>query len=205
MVPLESRQALATSVAHRPEGICRIESIRWPDGRSPPTQVTAPGGISMVDDAMATIEVPMRGLEGPWLAIAVGGATLVLVLVVLAQATPAPVTAVCRSVSTLTENDTPYSACILGVRLADPSAPVESSDVEHLVFQGMHFEIYGYDTFAGAPVVNVTGHEPSGETYSLQLACLICQSPGDSKLSPDRAFGAIWDGVTTLTVLVRST
>lgn len=71
-------------------------------------------------------------------------------------------------------------------------------------FQGILFNITGYNT-AECPVVNVTGQEPSGATYSFLIypTPLNCQFTQPTVLSPDYVFGATWNGGASIQVLVR--
>jgi len=70
--------------------------------------------------------------------------------------------------------------------------------------RGVVFNVTGYNTM-DCPVVNVTGHEPMGNTYSFLIYPIPdgCQFNTPTVLSPDHSFGATWTGGDSIQILVR--
>lgn len=75
-------------------------------------------------------------------------------------------------------------------------------------FQGVLFRFAIYETMKcpARPVLNVTGTEPSGVTFSFLITPVPrnCAMQHPTVLSPDGAFGATWQGTSaTVILLVR--
>jgi hypothetical protein len=82
--------------------------------------------------------------------------------------------------------------------------PAGSTPVVTTEFDGVSFYVYAYETI-DCPVVNVTGHETGGATFSF----LICPSPDNCQFaqplvySADHVFGAEWTGGSSVLLLAR--
>jgi hypothetical protein len=112
----------------------------------------------------------------------------------------------CPPTTTVTVNETVYWSCTATLYW-NPSVEPENFTVQELAvvpFQGVLFNITGYVTM-DCPVVNVTGHETAGMTYSLWIFAIPmnCQYVHPTVLSQDQNFGATWNGGSSIQVLVR--
>ena len=71
-------------------------------------------------------------------------------------------------------------------------------------FEGVLFRVFIYDTM-DCPVLNVTGTESGGLTYSFLIypSPLSCELTRPTVFAPDGMFGASWNETTTVTLLVK--
>jgi hypothetical protein len=127
---------------------------------------------------------------------------VILVLSALSAPGPAsPRIAACPVSTPLEFNNTSYWGCGASIDWNRGSPPTNIS------FHGVAFVFYGIDSIdCGQNGVNVTGREASGQTYTLIifLSPHSCYSFNSTQFSPDMEFGAIYQGGSPLTLLVRA-
>ncbi len=106
-------------------------------------------------------------------------------------------------VSITTINGIAYYAMDVTAPSNDAWHPYAHQD--NVSFEGVLFRVFSYDT-ADCPVLNVTGTEVTGATYSFLSypVPLNCQMVRPMVLSPDGVFGAIWHQTATVTLLVKA-
>ncbi len=131
-------------------------------------------------------------------------AGMLLITVIIFQGVPPSVSGYCKPMGTLTENGSIYRTCTAVLDWSN--VWYSPKELATTVFEGVFFVLHGYDTRESL-VVNVTGHESSNVTQSFLLDTWCgpgCSLPTVTVLSPDGAFGGIWDGGSSVTLLVRS-
>jgi hypothetical protein len=135
---------------------------------------------------------------------AAAGCAVGAILVLSALSVPRPASpglAACPVNTPFEFNNTSYWGCGASIDWNSGSPPTNIS------FHGVAFEFYGIDSIdCGQNGVNVTGREVSGQTYTL----IIFLSPSDcrpfdsTQFSPDMEFGAIYQGGSPISLLVRA-
>lgn len=111
----------------------------------------------------------------------------------------------CPPTTTVKVNGTVYWSCsAILYWSANTSLMFAVQQLATVSFQGVLFNISGQRTM-DCPVVNVTGREPTAATYSLLIGAVPfdCQLTQPTVFSPDHDFGATWNGVDSIQVLVR--
>jgi len=150
--------------------------------------------------------VPRRRVQtraGIALAAAAGCAVgAILVLSALSVPRPAsPGLAACPVNTPFEFNNTPYWGCGASIDWSTGSAPT------NLTFHGVSFALYGVSTMdCGPSTANVTGREPSGQSYTLFIfpSPSNCHFYNTTQFSSDSDFGAIYQGGSPVTLLVRA-
>ncbi len=144
------------------------------------------------------------------MAIAAAILALVVFAVIFAGSTPSSGTPSfsfqaapgCPSSGLVSYNETEYSAC--NATLSWSQVGFNQTRLVSATLDGAQFTVYGYDTME-CPVVNVTGVEPSGASFHFLIAPtpMNCEFEHPLVLSPDHFVGAVWDGGSSIQLLVR--
>ena len=115
----------------------------------------------------------------------------------------------CPPTTNLTTHGAIYSSCNATLYLHEPLGSPGYFAAQRLAtvsFQGVLFNITGYNTME-CTVVNVTGREPTGATYSFLMWNYYyagnCKFTPMTAFSADGDFGATWAGGSSIQVLVR--
>jgi len=116
----------------------------------------------------------------------------------------------CPTATNITFNGTAYTSCNATLYWSTSfESPQQMFAVQRLatvLFEGVSFNISGYNT-VDCSVVDVTGREPTGATYSFLVypVPVNCQFTEPTVFAPDNYFGATWTGGNWIQVLVRAT
>lgn len=111
----------------------------------------------------------------------------------------------CSSLGTAEINGTEYAICTVSINWGFWGLQYPRTSPIHLNVDGVLFNVYGYATI-DCPVVNVTGQEPNGSSYSFLIypTPLGCIFDRPTVFSADGEFGATWTGGSSLELLVRA-
>jgi hypothetical protein len=167
--------------------------------------------ITEMDVSDRSKSVTLRALPAIYVTIslvAAGGAAGIIIGISLPGSSGSLSTEVqtCPANTTILVNTTTYWACIITIDWSSASAPFVNTSHVYVAFHGVMFDVYGYNTI-DCPVVNITGHETSGATFSFLIypVPLNCQLTQPTVFSPDHDFGATWNGMSSVQLLVRFT
>jgi len=156
--------------------------------------------------ASALVAAPASIVIGVLAAIVLIGSSVWVTGGPLSQVRPAVQAQPCPGSTTVQVGLTTYGECDAAIdwNSSAGGSPFGPTNVTTASLDGVVFDVYGYG--GDCAVVNVTGHEPGGRTFSFLIypvpdGCTFVQT---TVFSPDGDFGATWTGGTSIELLVRA-